>query len=728
MFARHTGEIRADQPQRVMQIPSPPANESQRLEALLATKLLDSGPETAFDAVTRCAALITEAPIALISLVDDHRQWFKSRIGLEICETPRDYAFCAHALHRNEPLIVPDTHEDARFCGNPYVVDAPFFRAYAGVPLADAQGHIFGTLCALDLVPRAWSAKHIAELAALAQVVITLIEQSAASRNNQELAGQVEALTLEALANQAFLEEVSEIAQVGGWSFDLGTQTTFWSTQALRLHDLDESFQPTLENAYDHFNDGDRGRVMAALQACAREGKGADLETQIVTALGIRKWVRMTAKAITRKDRIERVIGSIQDISDRIRTQEELRGLASAAQAANRAKDEFLANMSHEIRTPLNGVIGLAGALARTDLAASQREMVHLIQSSGVTLDRLLSDLLDIARIESGKFQLRPAPFDLRETIDSAVQLMRARAAEKNLELTLAYGQCALGSFLGDGVRIRQILSNLTSNAIKFTERGWVRIQIELEDGDSPGAAPQLVIAVSDSGMGFDESFAQRLFGRFEQADASVTRSFGGSGLGLAICLALAKAMGGEISATSQPGIGSVFRARLPLEYTEARLAPAQAPHADQWTLAAPSTSAPRLRILLVEDHPINQQVACLILKPHDVSITIANHGQEALNILETEQFDIVLMDMQMPIMDGLSATRAIREREAKQGLARLPIAMLSANAMREHVDQSLAAGADGHISKPVTTTSLFAGINQVLAQNGCPLLIGRAA
>lgn len=711
-----------------MLTPQLPANECQRLEALLATRLLDSGPETAFDAVTRCAAMITEAPIALITLVDQHRQWFKSRVGLDLYETPRDHAFCAHALQSIEPLIVADAAEDARFCANPYVLGTPFIRAYAGLPLADSQGHVLGTLCAIDTAPRAWSAKHIAELTALAQIVITLIEQRIVAHNHQELASQVEALTIEALANQAFLEEVSEIAQVGGWSYDVGTQTTLWSAQALRLHDRDDSFHPTLETAYDHFNDGDRERVKAALRACAHEGKGVDLETQIVSALGIRKWVRMTAKAIIRKDRIERVIGSIQDISDRIRTQEELRGLASAAQAANRAKDEFLANMSHEIRTPLNGVIGLAGALARTDLAASQREMVHLIQSSGVTLDRLLSDLLDIARIESGKFQLRPAPFDLRETIDSAVQLMRARAAEKNLELTLAYGQCAQGSFLGDGVRIRQILSNLTSNAIKFTERGWVRIQIELEDGDSPGAAPQLVIAVSDSGMGFDESFAQRLFGRFEQADASVTRSFGGSGLGLAICMALAKAMGGEISAISQPGIGSVFRARLPLEYTETRLAPVPPPSSDQWTLAAPSGYAPRLRILLVEDHPINQQVACLILKPHDVAITIANHGQEALNILETEQFDIVLMDMQMPVMDGLSATRAIREREARLGLPRMPIAMLSANAMREHVERSLAAGADGHISKPVTTASLFTGINHALALNGSAISIGNAA
>ncbi len=707
--------------------PPLPANEAQRLAALQAARILDSAQEEAFDAITRCAATLTGAPIALISLIDSDRQWFKSRVGLDVSETPREYAFCAHTLEQTEPLIAPDSSKDARFCGNPLVENAPFVRAYAGAPIVDAQGYVYGTLCAISNEPRLWSRQDVEQLSALARVVVSLIAQNVATQQIQELAKQVQALKIDALGSQALLEDVSEIARVGGWSYDMASKKTVWSAQALRMHDLDEGFQPTSENAYDHFIERERGRVISALRDCASTGEEVDLETEIVTALGIHKWVRMTARPVKHNDRIDRIIGSIQDISDRVRTQQELRDLAAAAQGANRAKDEFLANMSHEIRTPLNGVIGLAGALSRTDLADHQREMVGLIQASGVTLDRLLSDLLDVARVESGKFQLKIAPFDLRETISNAAQLMRGRAAEKHLEFSVVYGPCAQGSFMGDGVRIRQILSNLTANAIKFTERGWVRIQIEIEDGDDPASPPVLLIEVSDSGMGFDDAFARRLFGRFEQADASATRNFGGSGLGLAICLALAKAMGGEISATSQPGIGSVFRARLPLDYVRVRAALPAVP-GDQWTLATQSAKAPPLRILLVEDHPINQQVACLILKPCGAAVTVANNGQEALETLEGGQFDLILMDMQMPVMDGVAATRAIRAKEAAQSLAHMPIAMLSANAMREHIELSLKAGADGHISKPVSPTSLFAGINEVLARCGSKRVIGQAA
>ncbi len=337
--------------------------------------------------------------------------------------------------------------------------------------------------------------------------------------------------------------------------------------------------------------------------------------------------------------------------------------------------------------------------------------MVALVQSSGLILERLLTDILDQAKIEAGEFQLQAAAFDLHREVDAAVQLMRIRADEKGLGFQVTYGAGAEGMFLGDSVRLRQILSNLTANAIKFTEAGEVRISVEVHDLAGDGRL--LEIAVADSGIGFDAETGDRLFTRFTQADGSISRRYGGTGLGLAICKALTELMGGEIGARSELGAGSVFTVRIPTERTTAQESFGEAASGDE-----PVIGLDRLRILLAEDHPTNQKVVQLILEPLGVDLTIAGNGEEALALFHPGVFDLVLMDMQMPVMDGLAATRAIRDRERALGCAPTPIAMLTANAMDDHRAMAHQAGADGHIAKPITPESLLTGIEAALA--GC--------
>ena len=390
------------------------------------------------------------------------------------------------------------------------------------------------------------------------------------------------------------------------------------------------------------------------------------------------------------------VVSICVDFTDLKRASEALEKARDAAEAANRAKSEFLANMSHEIRTPLNGVVGVADVLARTELDASQRDMVHTLQSSAVTLERLLTDVIDLARVESGRLEIRPEPFNLADATRAVVTLYETGAAEKGVSLVLDAAPQADTTVMGDAERLKQILANLVSNAVKFTERGEVRLTVAAGGGD------RWRCAVCDTGIGFDAEVKARIFGRFEQADGSVTRRYGGSGLGLAISRQLADLMGAEIDCDSTPGEGSVFGLTIELP---ACAAAAVEPE------AAPAAAAGRLRILLADDHPTNRKVVELMLGTADVELTQVENGEQAVAAFCDGDFDLVLMDMQMPVMDGLSATRAIRAHEQANGLVLTPVIMLTANALPEHVEASRAAGAERHLTKPIGAAALLGAI-----------------
>ena len=376
------------------------------------------------------------------------------------------------------------------------------------------------------------------------------------------------------------------------------------------------------------------------------------------------------------------------------------------AEDANRSKTEFLANMSHEIRTPLNGVVAMADALSRRSLDAADHDMVQIIRSSGGTLERLLSDILDSAKIEAGQITVEPAPFHLAQAVREVAALYRTRAETKGVTLRVVLEPDLDTMVIGDGVRVRQVLSNLVSNALKFTAQGEVTLDV------TPAGPDQVRFTVSDTGIGFDADQKARIFGRFHQADGSITRRFGGTGLGLAISLELARLMGGTLECDSTPGEGATFTLRIPLR---AALVPASSAVADPIAIDEQAVPA-ALRILLADDHPVNRKVIEVLLSSTAATLIAVENGREAVEAFSTGAFDLILMDMQMPVLDGLAATAEIRKLEAARGQTRTPILMLTANAMADHVAAGRAAGADGHLAKPVTLTTLFAGIEAALA------------
>jgi len=389
-----------------------------------------------------------------------------------------------------------------------------------------------------------------------------------------------------------------------------------------------------------------------------------------------------------------------EDVTERRDAGVALRSALAEAEQANRAKSEFLANMSHEIRTPLNGIVAGADMLARAELDPRARELVEIIASSGATLERLLSDILDLARIEAGRITIEATTFHLGELVRTTAALAQLQADEKGVAMTVDVATEVDRAFHGDPHRIRQVLLNLLSNAVKFTQRGSVTVTAE-------ALAEGVRITVRDTGIGFRPEMKEQLFGRFHQADGSITRRFGGTGLGMTISRQLTELMGGVLDAEGREGQGASFWFDLPLTPAEAPEEVAEAVHAE-----APDRP---LRVLLADDHPTNRKVIELMLEDLAEVVSVEN-GAEALMTLGTGVFDIVLMDMQMPVMDGLEATRRIRETQSMAGQPPIPLIMLTANALPEHVAASHAAGADRHLEKPVTLAGLIEAMNDVLA------------
>jgi signal transduction histidine kinase/ActR/RegA family two-component response regulator len=397
------------------------------------------------------------------------------------------------------------------------------------------------------------------------------------------------------------------------------------------------------------------------------------------------------------------LVGAIQNVTERKRSEIELTAALARAEAGSRAKSEFLAIMSHEIRTPLNGVLGMAQAMERDKLSPTQRKRVDVIRKSGQSLLALLNSVLDLSKIEAGKLELEIGEVDILSLTQAALDIFAGDAAEKTLEVTLHISPDAEGVYSGDSQRIGQVLYNLVSNAVKFTQRGAITVGIERRDGI-------LSIQIADTGIGICDEQLDGLFEKFSQADASVTRRYGGTGLGLAICRQLSVMMGGDISVQSAEGRGSSFTVALPLPRLRAGAAMLE-PAPGQVEVTEPRA----LRILAAEDNPINQLVLQTLLQQVGVDPVMVADGEQALAAWRSQDWDLILMDIQMPVMDGVTASRAIRSEEAAAGRPRTPIIALTANVMRDQVQAYVAAGMDDVVAKPIEVGRLIAAMEGAL-------------
>jgi PAS domain S-box-containing protein len=501
------------------------------------------------------------------------------------------------------------------------------------------------------------------------------------------------------------LKMAVDISQVYVWEMDYERGELVKSGGEDQFFDRDWTYEDLVEDTNVTIDPRDRPRIAEEWKRAAEEDRLYQPQYRIARSDGKEVWVTCTVRLV-RDEAGEpiRMVGAMRNITEQKQAEAALLRAKEEAEAANRAKSAFLATMSHEIRTPLNGVLGMAQAIAFDTLTPLQRERLDVLRESGETLLAILNDVLDLSKIEAGKLELEVAEFDLAAVARGAYAAFTAQANRKALGFSLAIEPRALGRYRGDSTRVRQILYNLVSNAVKFTEQGSVVVGVDRVDDE-------LVLSVADTGIGVAPAQLGRLFGKFEQADASTTRRFGGTGLGLAICRELAQLMGGRINASSAPGQGSTFTVSLPLPYAGGAADTPAAAVADR----APEASR-ALRVLCAEDNSVNQLVLKTLLHQVGVEPVIVADGLQLIEAWRREAWDILLVDVQMPVLDGPGAVQRIRAEEAISGARRTPIIALTANAMAHQAAEYLAGGMDAVVGKPIEIGQLFETIEQLLA------------
>jgi len=814
-----------------------PANEFARLAALQQLDVLDSEAEAEFDALVKVASLVCGVPISLISLIDSDRQWFKANVGLPgVHETPRDLAFCAHAILGDQLFEVSDALQDPRFFDNPLVTSQPDIRFYAGAPIVLGDGHRIGTLCVIDREPRQLDDTQREIIRALAVAAARALEGRRAMRLQQ----QVEA---ELRESKVILNRTGALARVGGWEVDLVTGKTHWTDETCRIHGVPHGYSPSLSEAIEFYEPEVRHVMEAAVKTCIETGQSWDLELPFVPREGPRIWVRAIGSVEYVDDLPVRIVGVFQDVTERrlerlallaakeriaIATksagigiwdldlttgtalwdaqtyrlwgfdaqnetdrhklwsqgihpddlprvtqniadcvatgeiyssvfrviwpdksihhlsaygqlsldaqgkvvqmigtnidvteaahyEQSLKEARDKAEEASQSKGQFLANMSHEIRTPMNAILGLLSLLQNTELTARQRDYASKTEGAAQSLLGLLNDILDFSKVEAGKMTLERIPFRLDRLLRNLSVVLSANVGSKNLEVLFDVAPTLPEVLLGDAMRLQQVLTNLGSNAVKFTAQG--QVVIALRNAGLTATHAIIEFSVQDSGIGIAPESLSHIFSGFSQAEASTTRRFGGAGLGLAISQRLVALMGGQISVTSSVGQGSTFAFTVVLP--RATVIPPE--------LAAPTR--PNLaarRVLLVDDNPIAGELMLRTVRTWGWPVEWVSSGAQALAQVRAElaapggafPYDVIFVDWQMPEMDGWETARRLRELGATCTGPRPMMIMVTAHgrenlARRSTQEQDLL---DGFLVKPITGSMMFDAVMEASA------------
>ncbi|MBC3765068.1 GAF domain-containing hybrid sensor histidine kinase/response regulator [Neptunicella marina] len=690
-----------------------PSEESRIIDTLRSLHHItaDSGLSVA-EKIKRILVLGTNTfslPLALISHVVEQRYIvsFVHCANNEISpgdEFELGITYCIHTLNAEGPLAfshVAESEISSHPCYHTFGLES-----YIGIPL-EVDGQRYGTLNFSGSEPRPQDfTEHDLEL-------IRLFAQWIGNELTRKVKDERFA------RQQTMLESMSQQARIGAWELDLVEKKLLWSSMTKTIHEVSDDYEPQLDTAVEFYEEGySRDRIRFLVEQAMTCGDDWNEELKIVTAKGNELWVAARGSAVFENGHCIRLEGSFQDVDERVKNRMALINAKEAAEAAAKTKSEFLANMSHEIRTPMNGIIGMLQWLKRTPLDQNQQKNLSVAYDSAESLLSLLNDILDFSKVESGKLELESVNFNLGSLFEQFIAIMQPAFEDKGIVLFANYSQLNDVRVKGDPVRVRQILHNLVGNALKFTHEGSVTVDASIKPKND---GLVLYCSVSDTGIGINADTMSQLFNPFTQADSSTTRNFGGTGLGLSIVKQLCLLMQGDAEVCSEPQLrGSCFSFHVCLQQGDVL-------SSDESPLALLEKGEPEQHgnvlnkqacsVLVVEDNQINQIVIIELLEQLHIQAKICENGQQALDTLTRfpSAFDLVLMDCQMPVLDGYQTTMALRRGDAGRDCATIPVIALTANAMDGDKDKCFAAGMDDYISKPIDINRLESVIRRNL-------------
>lgn len=662
-------------------LPGIPRNEKSRLQALYSYNILDTLEEEEYDNITQLASVICGSEISLISIIDSKRQWFKSAVGLGAKETPREFAFCAHAILEPDQLFeIEDATHDARFSANPLVTGDPNIRFYAGAPLVDSKNNALGTLCVIDSEPKNLDENQKASLTILAKQVVALIELKRTKQRYQNIIENSKDFLYE-LDDQGYITFINQ-------SFIKASEYTREELMSKKYFELMREEDKYVAEA--DYPGGKAPDVMSKYLQCP-----------IITKSGKQIWLGHNVDYLVTKGVVVATCVVARDISETLEKEQELKRAKEQAEEASRVKSEFLSTMSHEIRTPLNAIIGGTNLWAAQEPEILNHDKFKLLKFGSQHLLLLVNDILDYQKISANEIEIVNAGFDLPQLLQEITAVWEPKAREKQIELFLNYRTAGRSAtVLGDKVRLTQVLNNLISNALKFTSEGEISLNVKRKSNG------QTEFTVSDTGIGIPKEKHHLIFESFKQAEQNHTKSQGGTGLGLSISQSLAKLMGGNIQLQSDIGKGSEFSFTI-----------------DLFDSVENSNSIASLNMekalsgkkgLIVDDSESNQFIAKGFLEHWNVSSATVGSGMEAMAFVKKEKYDFVLLDLRMPGMSGYEVAAAIREIEGDY-FQNLPIIALSGSNSGDKADEIHKFGMNAFVTKPFDPDVLLSTITSHL-------------
>jgi PAS domain S-box-containing protein len=667
-----------------MQAPLLPENEPARLAALYGRSLLDTLPEECFDRLTRLARHMFGVQTVLISLIDGERQWFKSRQGMDVCETGRDISFCGHAILDEGIFHIPDAHTDPRFADNPLVTAAPFIRFYAGAPLTTADGFRIGTLCLIDPAPRQLTAPELVALRDLADCVQSEINRYSLEQQQQRLQKESDVLRqiLESSPVSVRIMRSSD-KKIVFVNQSFCEMTRLPKEQAIGMNPA--GFYRRIED-------------FQALVARLQRGEPVINFPAELTSQGIDIW-GLTSFFNIEFEGEPASLAWIYDVTQLVHARQD-------AERANQAKSEFLSSMSHELRTPMNAVLGFGQLLEFDDnLDAEQQESVQHILKGGRHLLELINQVLDLARIEAGHMTLSPEPVEVYSVVEECHSLANTLAQKRNI--TISHSGLTGLVVRADRTRLKQVLFNLLSNAIKYNREGG-KVTI-----DAQAVSDQrLRLRVTDTGPGIPVERLEELFEPFNRLGVENT-TVEGTGIGLTITRRIMQAMGGTVDVQSTLGVGSTFWIELPLD----SLADAHhAASAGDTVLLAADPAAVQYTVLYIEDNPSNiQLVAMLLSRRQHIRLLTAHTPELGVELARTQQPDLILLDINMPGMNGYQVLEVFKSDTKVKGI---PVVAVTANAMPHDIQRGLAKGFADYLTKPLNLRQFMDTVDRHLTKS----------